>query len=101
MFEDDTHDIRVGERVIMDGVISILNNKGKSYPLVYVNSIEYNSREEVILTEQDIQAIRRFVYTNGPNTIKKLRSMVAPHIIGYEEIKEGILYSAVSDGSRF
>jgi replicative DNA helicase Mcm len=98
LFDKDTCNISVGERVGVTGHIQIIQNrnKGKFFGLMYAESMEYEQREELSLTQQDIEAIERFGKT--PKIIEKLVSMTAPCIIGYYHVKEGLLLCGVATG---
>lgn len=101
LFENDTLDINIGEKVIVNGEIHIDNNvpkKGKLITRVYAHSIQYKSKEVYDLTEYDKEAIKRFTKLTGNKIIERLVQMFCPSIIGYNDVKEGLLYSAVSSG---
>jgi len=98
LFDDNTKNIHVGERVTIGGQIHIIqhNGKGKYLPYVYADSIQYESREEITLTQKDIEAIERFCKLNGSKIIERLVNLFAPSIIGHNHVKEGLLLSAVT-----
>ena len=102
LFDNDTESIRVGERVIITGEIVILDsrggNKGKLFPYVYSESIKYEKRENVELTDLDIDAILRFRSKFGPKIVDKLVEMCDPSVIGHEHVKRGLLYCSVNTG---
>jgi replicative DNA helicase Mcm len=102
LFENDTRNIHVGERVTIFGQIQIIqyNSRGKSLPFVYADSIEYESREELTLTAADVEAIERFVKTSGTKVIERLVSLFAPSIIGYNHVKEGLLLCAANTAAN-
>ena len=95
VFDDDTKNILVGEKVIITGSIFILKsgsrNHIKLYPCLYSKSIEYESKQDLVLTEKDKEAIRRFTVQKGDKIIDELVKMVAPSVIGYNHAKEGLL----------
>jgi DNA replicative helicase MCM subunit Mcm2 (Cdc46/Mcm family) len=67
---------------------------GKYQKIFYAKHIKYTKRErEAVLTEQDIQAIKRFA--SMPNLIRRLVSMFAPNVSGYENAKLALLLQAV------
>ena len=84
LFDEDTKNIQVGEKVIVEGDIQIIpsNIKETLSTYVYAKSIQYENREVLTLTQQDIEAIERFAKLNGSKVIDKLASMFAPSIIG-------------------
>lgn len=106
LFDENTKSIHAGERVIVSGNIYIIKTggegaSGKSFSFLYADSIEYESKEDVTITDQDRKAIERFTYNNNFNNndiIDRLVSMFAPSVIGYEHIKKGLLLCAVSTG---
>ena len=100
LFGENTKNVGIGEQVTIRGENHVIQNraKGKSFTYLYADSIKYEQREELILTDQDIEAIERFRKKNRSKLIKKLVSMFAPSIIGYDHIKQGLLLSAVNSG---
>jgi replicative DNA helicase Mcm len=98
LFDNDTKNIHVGERVSVSGRLHVIQQKGRSFPFVYAQAIEYESREEIILTARDIEGIERFAKLK--DSFSKLISLFAPSIIGYDHVKKGLLLcaaNAVSD----
>ena len=98
LFDNDTEGIRVGETVTIIGDIQIVNNR-KLFTCLYAESIQYLNREDVILTELDRQAIKRFVQIkqkNGINIMDALVELFDPSIVGYEHVKKGLLMSTVN-----
>ena len=67
---------------------------GPTFPVDYAHSIKYENREQEELTSLDVQAIRRFrkKYPDDDELMNKFIGMTACHIIGHDNIKEGILY---------
>ena len=66
---------------------------GKYQKIFYAKHIKYTKRErKLVLTEQDIQAIKRFIAM--PNLIARLVSMFAPNVTGHENAKRGLLVQA-------
>jgi len=103
LFDKDTENVNVGERVIIEGEIFVLypngKTKGKLFSYFYANSIKYENRENIVLTPQDVEGIKKFRYKIGcSNIISELVKMFDPSIIGYEHVKEGLLLSAVNTG---
>jgi replicative DNA helicase Mcm len=100
-FDCDTDNIRAGESVIITGQIYIepfsSHKDSRLYPRVYVHSVKYESRREISLSNQDKDAIQRFVNRFGNNkTVEKLAEMFAPSIIGYQYVKKGLILCAAS-----
>lgn len=98
LFEQDTQQVTLGEVVTLRGTIYIQQNrlKGKGFSTIYTQSIKYENREESELTMLDVKAILRFREMFSTNLIEKLVSMTAKRVIGYEDVKEGILISAAN-----
>jgi DNA replicative helicase MCM subunit Mcm2 (Cdc46/Mcm family) len=99
LFEDDTRQIHVGERVTITGKVHIIGGsrkKGTKISSLYANSLAYEGKKDVTISNQDKKAIQRFVQKNGSKTIEKLVLMAAPTIIGNNYIKEGLLLVAVA-----
>lgn len=100
LFDKDTENINVGERVTIAGEIAIIpknaNKNSKLFSWLFAESIKYENKTVVELTDLDIQAIKR--YCNKGNVIDNLVQLFDPSIIRYEHVKEGLLYSAVNTG---
>jgi replicative DNA helicase Mcm len=100
LFDGDTENVLVGERVTISGKIFVEKTgtakNTKLNSVLYADSITYETRQEVILTEMDKNAVKRFVTRFGKGTITKLTEMFAPSVIGYDHVKTGLLLSAVS-----
>ena len=99
LFEEDTKDIQPGEIVVVGGKIHPLTGPGHSktiLPYLYADYMRYESRKEVILTDEDRKAVRRFVDKCGSaNIIGELVKMFACGIIGYDHVKRTILLGEV------
>ena len=67
---------------------------GKYQKIFYAKHIKYTKRErELLLTEQDIKAIEKFV--SLPDLVPRLVSMFAPNVAGCGNAKLGLLLQAV------
>lgn len=103
LFDNHTKNILVGEKVKVTGEIHIIQsgsrNRNKLYPCLYSESIKYESKQDLILTEKDREAIRKFTVLKGDKIIDELVKMVAPSVIGYNHAKEGLLLAASSTGN--
>ena len=73
-------------------------NKGKLIPFLHANSINYQSREELGITDNNIESFQKFVAY--PNLIERLVSMFSPNVVGHADKKLGILLSAVNTLER-
>jgi DNA replicative helicase MCM subunit Mcm2 (Cdc46/Mcm family) len=97
LFDEDTTDIQIGSKVIVAGSIQIIKQKNKkSIPFVYASSIHYENKENLELSDRDIDALYRFKELKKDSLIEALTKMFAPSIIGLGIVKKGILLSAVS-----
>jgi replicative DNA helicase Mcm len=98
LFEENTEGVHIGERVVVEGDLHITQNGGrhsKFLPILHADSIRYEARDEVKLTDSDVDAIKRFVKLKGEDKlIESLAKMHAPDIIGHTFVKEGMLYVA-------
>jgi hypothetical protein len=68
LFDDDTREIRAGEQILVTGEIYIekFNERDSSLQSrVYSHSIAYESRREISLTSQNVNAIKCFVAMHG------------------------------------
>jgi DNA replicative helicase MCM subunit Mcm2 (Cdc46/Mcm family) len=102
LFGADTENVRAGEPITITGRIWIEPLKqtrdSKLSARLYSHSIKYEAKREISITNQDKDAIHRFVKRFGANTVSKLAQMFAPRVIGYEHIKEGLLFCAARCG---
>ncbi|HET7284910.1 MAG TPA: hypothetical protein VFI70_09515 [Nitrososphaeraceae archaeon] len=108
LFEQNTKGLKVGETVIIDGNICVINKndnrKHKFIPALYGNSIFYENREELLLTEEDKQTIKSLYQhysenaKNNKSWIDFLVSIFAPNIARNYNPKLGILLAAASSG---
>jgi replicative DNA helicase Mcm len=99
LFDKDTENVNVGERVIITGDIVIRNIRYIFFPFLYATCIKYEKKETVELVDSDIQAIEKFGKKLGPCVVDQLIKMFDPAIIGYDHVKEGLLLCAVNTGS--
>ena len=97
LFDKHTENIRVGENIIIDGQIQIEESNGKKFfPFFYAESVQYIKNSKTTLTQLDIEAIKRFTNKHGSQIIDELVSMFDNAIIGYENVKMGLLFTAVN-----
>jgi DNA replicative helicase MCM subunit Mcm2 (Cdc46/Mcm family) len=101
VFDKDAEEIvhHVGEKVIITGLIHIelVFNKWKRFPYLYAKSIKYESKEKLVLKDSDIEVIRALVREKGNNIINYLgENYFAPKVIGYNDVKKGLLLCAAS-----
>ena len=91
-----------GDRVRVAGILRVLQKKRNSgAPATFdiyleANSIEVSetSYDEIEITEEDKKQI--LALSRDPMVLTKLRDSIAPDIIGYEKIKEAIMYQLFS-----
>jgi replicative DNA helicase Mcm len=101
--EDDlTGEINPGDRVGITGSLrAAMKNIGNQKSRVFEMSIEANylepvelEFEEVQISKEDEEAIMKL--SRDPEIYNKIRDSIAPHIYGYDEIKEAIMYQLFS-----
>ncbi|CAN5306031.1 minichromosome maintenance protein MCM [soil metagenome] len=104
---DNTRNIEkhVGEPVIVTGdIYNVAIGRSQSSRIwvtyLYVKYlIKYLSKQEVDLSTQDVNTIKRFVSRVGSDkVIDNMANMFAPDIIGYNVVKKGLLLCAASTG---
>lgn len=102
LFDECTHNVGVGEQVIVTGEIHKIRISNSMVPYLFVDEIEYENREELDeLTETDIKEIQDIVKKSKEkkmDIIDMLVLMFAPSIIGYQYVKKGLLMCAVNSG---
>jgi replicative DNA helicase Mcm len=89
----------LGEEVVVSGQIHTIPSqqfKHKFTSYLYVELIKYESRQELIITDLDKDAIQRFTRLKGEKIINTLAKLFACDVIGYEFIKKGLLLLAAS-----
>ena len=113
LFEDNIKSLRIGETVIIEGNISVINkNDNKRKKLIaalYGNSVTYENEKEINLTQKDIDDITTLKKdkekksievdkTNETDWIEFLVSQFAPQIARNYYPKLGLLLAAVNSG---
>lgn len=101
LLDTDTRNIKIGEKVIIKGQIHIIqkNQKGNLLPVLFSrNHVDYQNRNEIVISELDKQAIKRFAKMFGEKVVLKLVDMYDRNIIGLDTAKKGMLLSLVSSG---
>ena len=100
LFDEDTIDINLGERVVITGQIEILNETRhqRSHSILFAKSVEYESKEEIVVTPKDKEAIERFTIKlkSREKIIDQLISMFDNSVIGHDHVKKGLLLTSVS-----
>jgi DNA replicative helicase MCM subunit Mcm2 (Cdc46/Mcm family) len=99
LFDDNTLDIVIGDTVKVSGNIDIIQTrfgKGKPVSMMFSDTITYEGKDEIKLSDEDIQELTKFKEDNKDNLIDKLVEKTTPSVIGNEPIKKGILLSAVN-----
>jgi replicative DNA helicase Mcm len=100
LFDEDTIDINLGERVTITGQIEILNEsrRQRSHSILFAKSVEYEAKEEIVVTPKDKEAIERFIIKlkGREKIIDQLVSMFDNSVIGHDHVKKGLLLTAVS-----
>jgi DNA replicative helicase MCM subunit Mcm2 (Cdc46/Mcm family) len=109
LFDDCIKNVSYLEQVIITGSLQRVRVKDKLLPHVFVgldtptpngvNPIEYvNKKESVELTIDDEKKIQEFAIQNKGRELDALADLVAPSIIGYEDVKKGLLLCAANSG---
>jgi len=98
LFDKDTENIRAGENITIKGQIKISepSKNKKLFPIFYADSIHYDSNDVITLTNSDIHAIKRFTAKCGSKIVDELVKMFDCSVIGYHNVKQGLLMSAVN-----
>ena len=89
LFDKNTENIRAGENITLEGQVKIsepVKNR-KLFPIFYTESIKYDNKDIVTLSESDIRAIKRFTDKCGLKIIDELVKMFDCSVIGYENVK--------------
>jgi len=100
--DDLTGEITPGDRIGITGSLrAAMKNIGTQKSRVFEMSLEANSIEqveiefeEVQITKEDEEEIMKL--SRDPEIYNKIRDSIAPHIYGYDEIKEAIMYQLFS-----
>jgi DNA replicative helicase MCM subunit Mcm2 (Cdc46/Mcm family) len=92
--------IRVGERVSITGDVHVQpkNVRRLLTPMVFADRIDYENKEKITLSQNDIAALKRFATVNGSSTTKAWVDMFDKSIVGNHIAKEALLYALVSAG---
>ena len=100
LFDDNTKDIKVGETVVITGNMHIEPPKNYNKKIsfnFYGDNINYKNRENLQLSENDIDGINKFMNKHcRKKIITELVKLFAVGIIGNEYVKKGIILSAVN-----
>jgi MoxR-like ATPase len=111
LFDDMVENVHAGELVEVCGTMYLADKKSsnkkskKKINVLHAESIKYLNRKEFVITEKDIKAFEKFA-VNCPyqtckwNLMKRLTILFAPHIIGHEDIKRGLLRAIVGGIDR-
>jgi replicative DNA helicase Mcm len=94
LFENDTLNVRNGEKATVTGDVHVVQQRGNSKRITYLfanGGIQDATTEnaQVVITEDDISKLNDFVKQR--DMIDKLKTMVAPTVIGHEDKKLGII----------
>ena len=100
LFDEDTIDINLGERVVITGQIEIHteSRRQRSHSILFARSVEYEAKEEIIVTPKDKESIERFTIKikGREKIIDQLVSMFDNSVIGHDHVKKGLLLTSVS-----
>ncbi len=107
IFGNETNDVVAGEKVTITGNLYIIrkndNPHNKLETVLFADSMEGGNRQEIILSENDIEIIRKWKEdkeTQGKNITNELVKLFAPDLIDLDRVKKGMLLVAVSAGLR-
>lgn len=114
LFGKESEDVKVGEYVEIRGKhqsVPLTRSRRVFHGVLYAHDIKYTNRTVYILTDRDIDRVKKFVElaplekdpkTKQPkgerNIINRLVWMYGHHIIWNEEAKEALLYAETSAG---
>jgi replicative DNA helicase Mcm len=103
--EDLTGRINPGDRVGITGSMrAAMKNIGNQKSRVFEMSVDANSFEHVELEFEEVEITKEdeveiMNLSRDPEIYNKIRDSIAPHIYGYNEIKEAIMYQLFSSPS--
>jgi DNA replicative helicase MCM subunit Mcm2 (Cdc46/Mcm family) len=97
LFDDDTLNVRNGERAMIFGDLHIVQQNRNSKRVTYLfanpkgGGIEYERPEndKIVVSEEDLVRLNEFV--QQPNMIEKLTAIFAPTVIGHEDKKLAVI----------
>ncbi len=99
--EDLTGRITPGDTIAVMGVLRTKLKSGRSKSRVFEIYLDANNfepiqleYEEIEITKEDEERIINF--SKDPQVYEKIKRSIAPHIFGYDEIKEAIMYQLFS-----
>jgi DNA replicative helicase MCM subunit Mcm2 (Cdc46/Mcm family) len=89
----DTVDVRNGEKAQVLGDLYVVQQKANSsrVTFLFARGIEYErpQDENIVITEEDLSKLEEL--SQQPDAIARLVSMVAPTVIGHDDMKLGII----------
>ena len=97
LFDDDTLNVRNGERAMIFGDLHIVQQNRNSKRVTYLfanpegGGIEYERPEndKIVVSEEDLVRLNEFA--QQPDMIEKLTAMIGPTVIGHEDKKLAII----------
>ena len=110
VYDEDIDSVHIGESIKIHGNVKVpLKSYDKPYSgktissnlssVLYTESITYQRREEIKITERDAKAFQKFV--SYPNLLQRLAAIFAPNIIGHQDKKIAVLLAAVGAPKAF
>jgi DNA replicative helicase MCM subunit Mcm2 (Cdc46/Mcm family) len=97
LYDHMINNVRPGEVAMVTGNIYIQDMKGspnkKKSSVLHATNIKYLNRKEVAITEKDIKSFYKFAKL--PYLIQRLIFMIAPNVVGHEDVKFGLLRAIV------
>jgi DNA replicative helicase MCM subunit Mcm2 (Cdc46/Mcm family) len=108
LFGKDTNDIRAGEIVSVKGYRDVTrrneaNNSGRHVTVFYSESIDYNRKNKIEVSQKDIKNMERWkneVIKQDKNIIDLLVEKYCPTVTGHEFVKKSILLALANAGIR-
>lgn len=94
--EEDRQKIKPGERYEITGILKHIDNEqtGESHKEIVVLNVDSNDSDEVEVPDEKRKEFGELVESEDYE--KKLIDSFAPHVVGRDDEKRGILYSVVS-----
>jgi replicative DNA helicase Mcm len=107
IFGNETNDVVAGEKVTITGNLHVIrkndNPNNKTETVLFAQSMEGGNRQEIVLSENDIETLRKWKSekeNQDKNPIDELVNLFAPDLIDLDRVKKGMLLVAASAGLR-
>ena len=93
VYDDNSHEITVGETTTVKGNMEIEKIKSSYRNILHAETIECEGKQEAIVTDEDVKLFKEM--SKDADIVKHLTAMFAPQVIGHDDVKRGLLRSAV------